>query len=686
MIFNLHYARFKVIFLLIFFISEGIFSQTTNLSPIPSLFGTEFFYKPVKDFTVSSASLAGTFNHWNKSSHKMNFDPKKGLWSIVVDLVPGVEYQYKYVINDTLWVTDPNAPSVTEDEWRNGIIIPIPYGAPFVVSSFPSNGKRITSLDTFYFVLQGVDTSIDKNSIEVFLDENKIQFDFEYSSNKISFIPRNDLSEGEHSILIRFSDLNGNRNKGHLTKFFLDRFKAEINTPEFYNSAVMYEIYIRKFFDSDQDGFGDFNGVRAKLDYLQELGISTIWLMPFNESSKEHGYNVVDYFSIEQDYGTFEDYFHFLKECKLRGIRVIMDLAINHCDTLHQFFMDAVRNSKSKYSSWFQFTDSSNSNWRHFGIEKGMPKFNFENDAVQDYFIDVIKYWVDPNADGDFTDGVDGIRFDAAKEVPHKFWNRVRKEIKSIEGGRKDFLLLGEIWDGANYLIPFFEDEFDMCFDYPIFYALERFFKNGDNKTIESILEQEKQIYPANFQMVRFLSNHDNDRMLSFFDSDTSKLYQALTIIFTLPGTPMIYYGDEIGMTGKTPPENVRHWMDWNKLNEGKNPIYDFLSKLISVRKSFKTFHTANDEKITSVRFLKTNYPEVLSYLRFDTDEQFLIVINNSDNQIDNVRIDDNDFSQKHFAEVILSKYPINNKINSSTILLKNLILLPRDFMVLKIK
>ncbi len=672
--------------ILINFLSAGAIAQLTSLSPIPIKEGTKFFYQAELGVKVHTVSLAGTFNHWNKSSHKMNFDSQEGFWSVVIDLVPGVEYQYKYVINDTLWITDPNAPNITEDEWRNGIIIPIPYGAPFVVSSFPPNGKRITSLDTFYFVLKGVDTSINKNSIEVFLNDEKIQYDFECSSEKISFIPPPNLTEGEHSILIRFVDLNGNRNAGHLTKFFLDRFKAEINTPEFYNSAVIYEVYIRKFFDSDGDGFGDFNGLRAKLDYLHELGVSAIWLMPFNESTKEHGYNVIDYYSIEQDYGTFEDYLHFLKECKSRGIRVIMDLVINHCDTLHQFFMDAIRNPISKYSDWFQFTDSTNSNWCHFGIEKGMPKFNFENADVQNYFIDVIKYWIDPNNDGDFTDGVDGIRFDAAKEVPHKFWNRVREEIKSAEGGRKDFLLLGEIWDGANYLIPFFEDEFDMCFDYPFFYALERFIKMGDQKAIEFILEQEKQIYPSNFQMVRFLSNHDNDRALSFFDLDTAKLFQALTIIFTLPGMPMIYYGDEIGMTGKIPPENVRHLMNWNKLNEGRNSIYDFLSKLISLRKSNKAFHRAHDEKVTSIKFLRTNHTEVLAYLRYDSNERYLILINNSIKKLENVLFDENEFSHTKFAEIIISKSSTGNELNSSTILLKNLILLPRDFMVLKIK
>lgn len=680
--------------LILFILLNLTSAQELILSPHPVPDGTRFSFsqsqiqklndpelKKLYNLNITSISVAGSFNQWRKNDFLMIFDSSKQIWFVDIKLKPGIEYHYKFVINDSIWITDPNAPDVTEDEWRNGILIPVDFYSPYVIEVNPPFGKRITEIKPFTCKLIGREGKIDKSSIKVFLDGKPVRYIFDEKTQTLKVnLPRN-LSEGEHQILIQFTDEKGNRNDGYLTKFFVDRFNAKIKTPEFYDTAIVYEIFIRKFNDSDGDGIGDFNGLTQKLDYLKELGIDALWLMPYNESSKEHGYNVIDYYAIEKDYGTMDDYLNFLRECKKRNIKVIKDIVINHCDTAFIYFSDAKNNPSSKSSDWFQFVDSLNSDWRHFGIEKDMPKFNFENHEVQNYFINFVKYWMDPNGDGNFDDGIDGIRCDAAKEIPHQFWNKLRKEIKKI---RPDFLILGEVWDGLNYLIPFFEDEFDMLIDYPVYYAFQRFFDGSDFKSIEKTLLQQREVYPPNFQMLRFLSNHDNHRALSLFNEDTLKFYQSLVLLFTLPGTPMIYYGDEIGLTGRTPPENVRQKMEWEKINDNK--ILDLHKELIKLRKTNPALSIRDDSKIKSIQFLETDHPEVLAYLRYDRKDNFLILINNSNKRINDLSI--KNFNQKNKTGLVifaLSEFMSRKKNFNYGISLNDIRMKPGEAFIIKL-
>lgn len=676
--------------LFIFLLLSNLYcnAQELILTPHPSENGTRFNFSQekvsdpfLKKIKIDHISVVGSFNNWNKNQFFMVFDSVKNLWWVDVKLPVGNEYHYKFIINDSLWITDPFAPNVTEDEWRNGIVIPIEFNAPYVMEVNPPNGKRITKLIPFMCKLVSPFGKIDPNSIECYLDKNKIKHSFNKNSQMLKIKLPKDLEEGEHKILIKFSDENGFRNNGFVTKFFLDRYKAKIRTPPFYDRAIIYEIFIRKFADSDNDGIGDFNGLTSKLDYLKELGIDAIWQMPYDESSKDHGYNVVDYFYVEKDYGTFDEYLTFLKAAKERNIRVIKDIVINHCDTTFEYFRDARNNPSSKYSTWFQFIDSSNSDWKHFGIEKDMPKFNFENEEVQNYFINYIKFWMDPNRDGNFEDGIDGIRCDAAKEIPHQFWNRLRKELKRLN---KDFLILGEVWDGTNYLISFFEDEFDMLFDYPFYYALQEFFNSSKTKAIKELLNTQNRVYPKNFQMLRFLSNHDNHRALSLFNGDTLKYFQAITLLFTLPQTPMIYYGDEIGLVGKTPPENVRQFMDWSKIKN--NLIFNLYKNLIEIRKKYSALSERDDSFKKSLRFLESSDEGILIFERYTRNERILIILNNSNDTIENFRIELQK-ARKICGEMI---FDLNSFLNGKNleknlkVSLNSIKLIPRDIKIIK--
>jgi glycosidase len=240
-----------------------------------------------------------------------------------------------------------------------------------------------------------------------------------------------------------------------------------------------------------------------------------------------------------------------------------MDFVINHTDSTNAMFLDAVNNPKSKFSSWYKFTNKDNSDWEHFGAEKSMPKLNYNCEELQNYIISVAKYWMDPNKDGNFDDGVDGFRCDAAREVPHHFWKKFRKEIKKIN---QNTLLLAEIWDGAAMIVPFFKEEFDMCFAFPVRGAITSYVDNNNVQELKKRLLEESELYPIGYQMVRFLANHDVSRAMSMVNNNIDKYKMLVFLNNVLYGTPMIYYGDEIGMEGICPPDdNVRLKLDCKK-------------------------------------------------------------------------------------------------------------------------
>ncbi len=683
------------VFSLIIFSSSIVLSQ--NYPPVPTKEGTKFFYKVNEDSNITSVAVAGTFNDWDPDQYTMQQDGS-GLWSVTVPLKEGMLYHYKFVINDTLWITDPSAPDVTEDEWRNGIIVPQEYGKPFVKEIFPQDGKRITKISRFSAVLGSDFGPIDSKSITLLLDGKKLKFKYDKKKQIVTANFPSNIKDGEHLISLSYSDVAGNKKENFISRFFLDRFETTLKTPAFYDTAIMYEVFIRSFWDSDGDGIGDFDGLKNSLSYIHDtLGINTLWLMPFNESTTPHGYNVVDYYSIESDYGTREDYFEFLKEAKNRGIRIVMDFVINHTDSTHPWFLDAYRNPSSKYSDWYQFRDSTNTDWFHFGVERKMPKLDFNNTEVHEYFLKVAEYWMDPNSDGNFEDGIDGFRCDAAKEVPHIFWSKLRKHIKKI---RPDILLLGEVWDNANFLIPFFKDEFDMLYNYPVLYALDEFIENGDPSRLIRRSNEMRELYPAGHQFVTFLSNHDNHRAISRYNS-IGQLKAAMFFIFSTHGLPMIYYGDELGMEGRLPPENVRKKMEWENLfqqMQDNNSILNFHRKLISLRKNFPALSARNDKSKKSLKFVEIKGTQsVLGYIRESGGEVFLAVINRTGDLLKEISVDRKTNPEINGAsEIILEEgrnvpfgrmtSKITLEIKDDLVILNNLYLEEAGFLLLKLK
>jgi len=357
---------------------------------------------------------------------------------------------------------------------------------------------------------------------------------------------------------------------------------------EWWEDAVFYEVFVRSFYDSDGDGIGDLHGLIEKLDYLNDgdpstsddLDITALWLMPITESPSYRGYDVADYYAIEPDYGTMVNFEQLLAEAHARGIRIIIDLALNHTSSSHPWFT-ASKGPESACRDWYIWSDglpSCTGSWGqrvwHFGgvgfyyslFWNGMPDLSYRNPEVTIQMFDVVRFWLDDV-------GVDGFRLDAIRQLIEDgeqqentdathFW---LKGFQSVSKGWKDdALLLGEVWDSPRAILPYLDDELDICFEFSLADAILNRVRSSRTSNIEAALSEILAVYPAG-QYAPFLSNHDQERVMTRLSEVESKAKLAASILLTLPGTPFIYYGEEIGMTGTKPDENIRTPMQWTE-------------------------------------------------------------------------------------------------------------------------
>ncbi len=312
------------------------------------------------------------------------------------------------------------------------------------------------------------------------------------------------------------------------------------------DKAVIYEIYPRSF-----SFFGNFSGIVSALTRLKKLGITCIWLMPIMPAASPHGYNITDYYSVNPDYGTAQDFHNFITAAHQNGIRVLMDLVINHTSAVHPFMEDAFKfKSYSPYYNFYQW--DSKGNYEYLSNWWDLPNINYEEPWVRDYLIRMIKYWIEKFH-------IDGYRCDVAWGVNDTrpsgpaFWQRFRNTIKAIE---PDAFLLGE---AQSDQLRYFDDKFDSGYDWPFLTMLKSVMSNNASiHSLDSLVSwYQSPAYLSYIRPFRFLENHDEDRFIADYSVDQTKLGAA--IYLTLPGVPLIYAGQE---TGETTQRNMISWND----------------------------------------------------------------------------------------------------------------------------
>lgn len=393
---------------------------------------------------------------------------------------------------------------------------------------------------------------------------------------------------------------------------------------DWHTNAIYYELYVRAFSDGNGDGHGDFTGLRQKLDYLEWLGVDCIWLLPINQSPlKDDGYDVSSYYGIHPTYGQLEDFQMTLDEIHRRGIKVITDMVMNHTSDQHPWFQESRRSKDSPMRDFYVwsndpekykeariiFIDTEGSNWAYSATTgeyywhrfySSQPDLNYDNPRVQEEMLKAIKFWLDL--------GVDGFRLDAVpylyeregtnnENLPetHEFLKKVRKYVDENYPGR---ILLAEANQWPQDLLPYFGDgdELHMCFHFPIMPRLYKAIATGDHTSVRGIWANTPDI-PDNCQWATFLRNHDEltlemvteedrqfmwdfyapdyrarlnlgirRRLAPLMGNDRRKIELMHSLLFTMPGSPVMYYGDEIGMGDdlKLPDRNgLRTPMQW---------------------------------------------------------------------------------------------------------------------------
>lgn len=488
------------------------------------------------------------------------------------------------------------------------------------------------------------------------------------------------------------------------------------NSRDWFKDAIFYEVQVRSFYDSNGDGIGDFPGLTQKLPYIHSLGVTCIWLLPFYLSPhRDDGYDIADYYSIHPDYGTIADFEAFLAAAHEMGIRVIADLVVNHTSNDCRWFQEARQNRDSPYRDYYVwsddpkkysdariiFLDTEVSNWtfdhiagQHYWHRffSHQPDLNYENPKVQEEMFKVVDFWLEKGLDGFRVDAVpylyeqEGTNCENLPQT-HEFCRKLRRHVDVHHPGT---MLLAEANQWPTDVVEYFGkgDEFHMCFNFPIMPRMFMAIRKEERKPIEDIIVNLPKI-PANCQWVTFLRNHDELSLEMVTDEERDYMYAEYardprmkinlgirrrlfplmennrraiellhSMLFTLPGSPILYYGDEIGMGDNIylgDRFGVRTPMQWTgDRNSGfsradpsrlfcppiSDPGYSFqginvesserspssflnwLKLLIAIRKQYKAFARG------STQFLHPANKHTLCYL-CTYEEQTMLVVNN---------------------------------------------------------
>ncbi|MBC8160329.1 MAG: DUF3459 domain-containing protein [Roseiflexaceae bacterium] len=459
-----------------------------------------------------------------------------------------------------------------------------------------------------------------------------------------------------------------------------------------WDTAVCYEVFVRSFYDSDGDGIGDLNGLIEKLDYIndgnpaaqQDLGANCIWLMPIMEAKSYHGYDTLDYYSVEQDYGSNDDFKRLIDEAHKRGIKVMIDLVLNHTSSDHPWFQEALRDPASPYREYFIWSPQDpgyRGPWGAVAWHKspaaaeyfyglfwdGMPDLNYRNPAVTAEAQKISSFWRNEM-------GADGFRLDAIKHLIEDGTKQEHTpETLAWLRGYRAFLdraapgtfTVGEIFDATPTILqPYYPDQLDSYFVFDLGGRIIAAAAQSNGRPFASAAQRVEDGIPFQ-RYAPFLTNHDQNRAMNFLGGDVSKAKIAATALLTLPGMPFVYYGEEIGMLGEkgSPPkvdEPLRTPMQWSAEAGGGfsggqpwqalQPNYSEVNvaaqasdadSLLNLYRKLIHLHTTTPALAQgSLTRLESSENAVAAYLRQHGDQAVLVVLNFGKEQVDGATLD----------------------------------------------
>ncbi len=491
-------------------------------------------------FPVHKVALAGEFNQWNPN--QMMLAPNGRRWEIQAEL-PGGVYEYKFVINDLLWLADPGAQKQVPDGHD---------GFNSVLEIRPETGDSLRlgpfrqSETEFRVDVEGAER------IEINSDRNNGQVRFGQERNTLWFDRRN--KPGSYFFYAHSA------NSAHPLMLLIRHFdQTEVfdyeAAPAWFDEAVIYEVFVRRFSEE-----GNLSGLIRQFDYLAKLGINTLWLMPLYDSPTDHGYAPADLFELNKDYGRLEDYKNFIRLAHEQGFKIIFDFVGNHLSDQHPFVRAALTNPDSPFRPWFYWRPDGW--WEHHNDWDTLVNLNFNSLSVRREILESARFWLSL--------GVDGFRCDVAWAVPLDFWQEFRREVKKLNPG---CVLINEVLPrSAN----FHQQAFDVSYDTD-FYGAVIDVASGQKPVSALALawDKNKTNYPPGARSLRYLENHDLPRFGQRFGTKITR--QMAVIMFSLPGaTPMLYYGQEVG------EREMRPWFE-HKINRR---WLDFYTTLVNFRQS----------------------------------------------------------------------------------------------------
>lgn len=378
------------------------------------------------------------------------------------------------------------------------------------------------------------------------------------------------------------------------------REEEMLTVPEWAGNRVVYQIFPTRFagsgpvdenkwyqlpIDFQEDLQGSLQGILNHLDHFVDLGVDVLYLTPVFESPSTHKYDTIDYYKIDPGLGTESDLKDLVQRAHERRIRIILDGVFNHTSTSFFAFQDVLKNQeRSAYRDWY-YCDSfplvcergKKPNYRTFGYHGGMPKLNLQNPATAEYFIQVGRYWIE-------NCHIDGWRLDVGDEISHKFWRKFRREMKRVN---PEALIVGEVWHYAGDFLN--GEEWDSVMNYPFYFSVRDYVaeeKITASKFWENISYLQGNLHTRVIPVLwNLLDSHDTDRFLSTCGEKKEKLKVAAALQLLLPGMPVIYYGDEYGLTGAGP--DCRRGMAWDAKYQDQD-IYQWYHTLIHVRKQHR--------------------------------------------------------------------------------------------------